>query len=352
MRPLRIAAACLALLCGGASASAHPGSLAFWKVTIDETRARSQILVSLLDFGWTAEDLDDGGEAFRTRRLAIASRLLDHFVVVQSGSRTPARVIDTRVVPGGSLEIVAEHTLAGGARVLALRSSFHELTDDSHRVIARVEHLGDVEPLVLSAFEPEHVVPDVVPASRYHAIAPAGSLRAMLLLGIEHILTGYDHLVFLLCLLIPGGTWRSRVAIVTAFTAAHSLTLMLAAAEVVTPPARFVEAAIALSIGYVAIENLLYEGPRTRWPTAFGFGLIHGFGFAGMLQELDMPLGRWLSSVAAFNVGVEIGQLAVVAIAVPVVASIARYSWYRRFVQSTSIVVCLLAVFWLVERLA
>lgn len=329
--------------------------MAFWKVTIDDTEAHSQILVSLLDFGWTDADLarlDGGGEPSQARRLTIGARLLDHFVIVQGGAATPARVVDARVVPGGSLEVVAVHTLAGGARALALRSSFHELTDNSHRVIARVDHLADVEPLVLSVFEPEHVLPDAAPASRFHAIAPAGSLFAMLLLGIEHILTGYDHLVFLLCLLVPGGTWRSRVAIVTAFTVAHSLTLMLAAADVVTPPARSVEAAIAVSIGYVAVENLLHVEPHTRWPTAFGFGLIHGFGFAGMLHELDMPLGQWLSSVAAFNVGVEIGQLVVVAIAVPLIAIIARHSWHRRLVQSTSVVVCGLAIVWLVERLS
>jgi hypothetical protein len=173
----------------------------------------------------------------------------------------------------------------------------------------------------------------------------------MLLLGIEHILTGYDHLVFLACLLVPGGTLRSRVAIVTAFTVAHSLTLVLAAMEVVTPPARFVEPAIAMSIAYVAIENLVSERRRPRWPTAFGFGLVHGFGFAGMLDFLDLPLRQWFAAVLAFNLGVEIGQLAVVAIALPVIVVLAKSSWHRRVVQYTSVLVLGLALVWFVERL-
>ena len=173
----------------------------------------------------------------------------------------------------------------------------------------------------------------------------------MLLLGIEHILTGYDHLVFLACLLVPGGTWRSRVAIVSAFTAAHSLTLVLAATQVLTPPARFVELAIALSIAYVAVENVVADSQRPRWPTAFGFGLIHGLGFAGTLGTLDLPVRQWLSAVLAFNLGVEIGQLAVVVLVLPVIIVIARSPWHRRVVHGTSAIVLGLAVVWFVERL-
>jgi hydrogenase/urease accessory protein HupE len=251
----------------------------------------------------------------------------------------------------GSFEVVATHTRPDARRPLALRSTFHVLTDDSHRVIARVERDGVSEPMVLTAETPEHALPDAPRPSWLHALAPPGSFGALLLLGVEHILTGYDHLVFLLCLLVPGGTWRSRVAIVTAFTLAHSVTLVLAALQIVTLPARFVEAAIAVSIAYVAIENLLHDQPRTRWPAAFGFGLVHGFGFAGMLHVLDLPVGALVSSVVAFNLGVEVGQLAVVAVAVPLVALASRHAWHRRLVQSASVGVCALAAYWIVERL-
>lgn len=345
----------LACLLGQAPAAAHAGSMAFWKVTVEADTARSEIVVSLLDFGWSPETLaspERGGALSDARRLAIARELLEHFVVLERAAPVPARVVSARLLPSsGSFEVIATHPLTHDSAPLAVRSTFHVLTDDSHRVMARVERDGATVPLVFTADTPQHPLPDAASTSWLRALAPAGSMRALLLLGIEHILTGYDHLVFLLCLLVPGGTWRSRVAIITAFTVAHSVTLILAALQVITPPARFVEAAIAVSIAYVAIENLLHDGPRTRWPAAFGFGLIHGFGFAGMLNVLDIPVGAFLSSVVAFNLGVEVGQLAVVAVAVPLVAFVSRHAWHRRLVQSTSVVVCVLAAYWIVERL-
>jgi len=131
-------------------------------------------------------------------------------------------------------------------------------------------------------------------------------------LGLEHILSGWDHLCFLLALLLAARRLRSLVATVTAFTAAHSLTLALAALRLVHVPARPVELAIALSIAYVALENLLLPRSSSRWVEAFAFGLVHGLGFAGFLGQslLDEPLK--LTALAGFNLGVELGQLAVV----------------------------------------
>lgn len=345
----------IACLSGPPPAIAHAGSMAFWKVTVDADTVRSEIVVSLLDFGWTPEALagpEDGGALTDERRLAIGRELLDHFAVHEDTTRVPGQIVRARLLPSsGSFEVVATHTRGVDGRPVALRSTFHVLTDDTHRVIARVEQDGIATPVVLTAERPEHVLPASTTPAWRQAVAPPGSFRAFLVLGVEHILTGYDHVVFLLCLLVPGGTWRSRVAIVTAFTVAHSITLVLAALQIVTLPARFVEAAIAVSIAYVAIENLLHDEPRTRWPSAFGFGLVHGFGFAGMLNVLHLPKGTLASSVFAFNLGVELGQLVVVAVAVPVIALVSRHTWHRRLVQSTSLVVCLLAAYWMVERL-
>ncbi len=354
------------LLASPVRADAHPQSVAFWKISFADGEARSQILVSLLDFGWTAAELEamsHTGELPEARLRLLASELLPHFAVYEGDAGAPARVLDVAILSSTTLEVHAVHRLTGDARAAVLRATFHELTDDTHRVIARVERHGTSEPLVFHAGAPQHQLSHDAASTSGAWFAPAAALtstegggrasglRAMLLLGIEHILTGYDHLVFLCCLLVPGGTWRSRVAIVTAFTVAHSVTLALAAMQIVTPPERFIEAAIAVSIAYVAIENLLFEGRGTRWPTAFGFGLVHGFGFAAMLNVLDLPLGQWLSSLVAFNLGVEIGQLAVVAVALPVIAVITRRSWHRRLVQCTSVFVLGLAAFWIVERL-
>ena len=131
--------------------------------------------------------------------------------------------------------------------------------------------------------------------------------------GIHHILIGPDHLLFLVGLLLLGGSIRQLLFVVTAFTVAHSITLSLAALNIVTPPARLIEPAIALSIVYVGADNLLAKGGRdVRAWIAFAFGFIHGFGFANVLREMDLPARALGWSLFSFNVGVEIGQLLVV----------------------------------------
>jgi hydrogenase/urease accessory protein HupE len=339
---------------------AHAGSVAFWRVTFDTREARSEILLSLDDVALLAPDV--GGEAgpVPVARLgALADAILRHLVVVDGGTAAPATIVGARVLPSGLLELQVRHRVAEAGSPLALRATFHQLTDDTHRVIARVERAGgstsatlrEAAPLVFDVATTERALTSARGTSSHEAAAPARSAWAMFLVGIGHIFMGYDHLVFLACLLVPGGTWRSRVAMVSAFTAAHSATLVLAALGIVTMPPQFVEPAIAVSIAYVAAENLL-GGPRSaRWPTAFGFGLIHGFGFAGLLEQLDLPAGQWATSVLAFNLGVEAGQLVIVAVALPVIIVLARSPWHRRVVQCTSVIVFGFAVAWFIERL-
>ncbi len=343
------------------SVHAHAGSAALWHVVLSAAEARSHVLLPLDDVQRLAPDVAaQGGRVAVARLGAFGDAILRHFVVLQNGSAVPAQVADARVLSSGLVEMQLRHRLDPGDGSVALRATFHELTDDTHRVIARVEDVrrdaterrrDRAAPLLFDAATSEHVVSLEPLASWRDVIAPARSTRAMILLGIEHILTGYDHLVFLACLLVPGGTWRSRVAIVSAFTAAHSATLVLAATRMVTPPPQFVELAIAVSIAYVAVENLLGGHRLSRWPTAFGFGLIHGFGFASMIDLLELPVGQWMAAVLAFNLGVEIGQLAVVAVALPIIIVLARSDWHRRVVQCTSVIVFGFAVAWFVERL-
>ena len=133
----------------------------------------------------------------------------------------------------------------------------------------------------------------------------------MLKLGVEHILTGADHLVFLLGLILVGGSLRSLVGVVTAFTLAHSITLALAALSIFAPSPRLVEPAIALSIAYVGVENLFVNDASKRWRITFPFGLIHGFGFAGALREIALPRAQLPIALVSFNLGVELGQLGV-----------------------------------------
>ena len=158
------------------------------------------------------------------------------------------------------------------------------------------------------------------------------SVVSFLRMGIEHILTGYDHLVFLFGLVLIGGRLRSLVGAVTAFTVAHSITLALAVLGVWAPSPRIVEPAIALSIVWVGIENFFVKNAEGRWRITFPFGLIHGFGFAGALREIELPRARVPLALVSFNLGVEVGQLAVMAVVVPLIldAPEAAGGWGRR----------------------
>jgi hypothetical protein len=176
------------------------------------------------------------------------------------------------------------------------------------------------------------------------------TFRRFFVLGVEHIATGYDHVLFLLALLLVGGGLRALVAIVTAFTIAHSVTLTLAVLDVVQLPARFVESVIALSIAWVALENILIDRARGRWRITFAFGLVHGFGFATILRELHLPREGLVASLLAFNLGVEAGQLVVVLLASPVVALIQRSRHRRLVIGLASGAIGVLALLWFVER--
>ncbi|ESA34547.1 hydrogenase urease accessory protein [Leptolyngbya sp. Heron Island J] len=134
---------------------------------------------------------------------------------------------------------------------------------------------------------------------------------SFLQLGVEHIFTGYDHILFLVALLLPGGNLSQLIKIVTAFTIAHSLTLTLAALNIVTLPIALVESVIALSIVYVAAENLWRKQISHRPWLTFGFGLIHGLGFANILSDLTQTQSNLLLSLASFNLGIELGQIAI-----------------------------------------
>ena len=171
-------------------------------------------------------------------------------------------------------------------------------------------------------------------------------------MGLEHILTGYDHLVFLFGLVLIGGRVRSLVGVITAFTIAHSITLALATLDVWSPSPRFVEPMIAMSIAYVGLENFFLKNAEKRWRITFPFGLIHGFGFAGALQEIGLPREQIPTALVTFNAGVEIGQLGVLAVILPVIFWLRKLDWFQRYgvkVLSGLIVVAGLA--WFAERI-
>lgn len=179
--------------------------------------------------------------------------------------------------------------------------------------------------------------------------------REFFMLGIHHIVTGYDHLLFLFGLLIVCGTARSGIVLITCFTVAHSVTLALSTFGLVDLPSLFVEVTIAASILYVGIENLFRGDGALRWRAAltFAFGLIHGLGFAGVLH--DMGIAKTGSAAVmpllAFNLGVEAGQLAIAAIVLPILWKLRDNRAFLRIgVPACSVLVAAAGAYWLVER--
>jgi hydrogenase/urease accessory protein HupE len=180
-----------------------------------------------------------------------------------------------------------------------------------------------------------------------------GPAADFFVLGLRHILGGFDHLLFLAALLIGVRRLRSVVTTVTAFTLAHSVTLSLAVLGFIAAPAAIVEPLIAASIVFVGIENLVRDPGASRWKVTFAFGLVHGFGFAGALRDLGIgsDAGGVALPLGCFNLGVEAGQVAVVAALWPVISALdTRPGWRLRFAQATSVAITVAGSYWLVER--
>ena len=240
------------------------------------------------------------------------------------------------------LRYVERHTTVFGEGNVPCRPGSGDVAADGDGVVVRIPWscTGVSDPLRYRST----VVADVSPAARQVVLIGAGPNAAQDLLdagqtetaltatpppslpqvigrytvaGIEHIFLGYDHIAFLAAIVL----WAQRlwpvVKVVTAFTVAHSITLSLATLEIVRIPSSIIEPAIAVSIVYVAAENFLSRDIDKRWRDTFGFGLIHGFGFASALQEFGLPRSALVPALASFNLGVEIGQVAIVSLIVP-----------------------------------
>ena len=234
--------------------------------------------------------------------------------------------------------------------------------DPTHRGILRTQHAdGAPRTLVLA---PDGAVAELQMDADGAAMAGFGSFVQS---GVHHILIGWDHLAFLLALLLPSvlrrgrGGWvasdslRTSLAdvlkIVTAFTLAHSVTLALAALQVVTLPPRLVESAIAASVAFAAADNVWPMVRGARWRMALVFGLVHGFGFASALADAGFARESLALGLLGFNLGVELGQLGVVAVLLPLLWVARRAGAYRRaLMPAVSLLLVLAGIGWFVER--
>jgi HupE / UreJ protein len=242
-----------------------------------------------------------------------------------------------------SVTLLVDFACGADLRELAIRDDLFDALGTDYHTLARIDAPGRTTQF---AFTPE--------ARETRVALDAGGSRgaaSFVLLGVEHILSGWDHLLFLLGLLLRGGGWLSLAKIVTAFTLAHSVTLALAVLDVVILPDRLVEAVIALSIAFVAAENLfLSPVVSRRWVVSFCFGLVHGFGFSSALRELGLPTQGLAWSLFGFNAGVELGQALVVAVALPLLVLLRKTEWERRLVWGSSLAILLVGVVLFVER--
>ena len=230
-----------------------------------------------------------------------------------------------------------------GGRHITLESNIFDRLPGGHRQLAKLSTPGRDETIATDTLTERHRVFDS---------EISGGKLAFLILGIEHILKGYDHLLFLFGLLIIGIGFRDAALIITSFTIAHSITLALATYDLVHLPSNIVEPLIALSIVYVGIENILKKEVRYRWALTFVFGLIHGLGFASILRDLgvgDNAGDGWI--VLLFNLGVELGQLGIACLVLPFIWKVLQpRKNFRDISTALSVLVALLGLYWLIER--
>jgi len=351
----RCAAAALLVCLSGFSASlhAHPVPFSYLDFRVGDGRLESSIVVHLFD---VAHELS----------VEPVESLLDPGVL-------DPRADEIIRILRGRLQVAAD------GRILTPRQwDSPELLPERQSLVVRVEYESPGAPGILSVtadlfpYDPQHqsflnfyedgrlmsqaIIARGSPRAEYFTGTRQGTfavVRKFVPEGVHHILIGPDHILFLVGLLLVGGTLRQLLLVVTGFTIAHSITLSLAALNILNPPARFIEPAIALSIVYVGADNLLVrDGRDMRGWIAFAFGFIHGFGFANVLREMHLPSQALGWSLFSFNVGVEIGQMFVVVIVASVLAAVRAKSevFGRYLLVGGSVGVMIAGAFWFIQR--
>ena len=343
------------VLAAAAPASAHPVPFSYLDLRVEAGTPASIDAVLVVHVFDVAHDLNiepperliAGGLA--ADRAAAFAKLLETrlHITVDGRVLTPAWSGPEVLAERQSLRFHARYTVGAAPGTIAVSAVMFPY-DGNHQTFLNIYERG--------ALTSQAMLDQRHPRVEYFAGTRQGALavvRKFVPAGIHHILIGPDHLLFLIGLLLLGGSIRQLAVVVTAFTVAHSITLSLAALAVVSPPARIIEPAIALSIVYVGADNLLVRGGRdVRAWIALTFGFIHGFGFASVLREMDLPSRALGWSLFSFNLGVEIGQLMVV---VPVAFGFSMLrsrseAAGRRLAFAGSLVVVAAGAFWFIQR--
>ncbi len=358
----------VALLSVSTTAWSHKPSDSYLGLAVDGRTVDGQWDLSLRDLEFAIGlDANDDGEItwgeLRRRHRDIAhyalSRLTIRAGAAQCSTRPIAHLVDWH--SDGAYHVLrfeaeCQRTIA----TLELDYGLFFDLDPSHRGLVRTRFANTVTTAILSADRP-HQQFDLAVAD------PGRQFLDYVREGVWHVWSGLDHVLFLVTLLLPAVLRRRRdqwlavagareaavgvVAIVSAFTLAHATSLSLAVLEVIAVPTRWIESTIAATVVIVALNNLYPIVTRHVWLAAFGFGLVHGLGFANVLMGLGLPEGSRIGLLLGFNFGVEIGQLVIVAALLPVCYRLRDRRFYRRVVVGAgSLAIAATASVWLVER--
>ncbi|MEF2265750.1 HupE/UreJ family protein [Janthinobacterium sp. LS2A] len=383
------------LLCAWlAPAQAHKPSDSYLSLEIHGQQIEGQWDIALrdLDFAIGLDGNGDGAltwDEIRARHEAIAAYALQRLQVASDQGACPLKAVEQLIDnhTDGAYSVLRFQASCPGAAPasLAIGYTLFADLDPQHKGLVKIDSGGNTQTAIFDPDSPRQTLSLAAP----DRLAQFG---AYVKHGVWHIWIGYDHILFLLSLLLPavllpqahqstrsnvpqnplppaaesrGRTRRVRpqvlswglrgafidvLKVVTAFTLAHSITLTLASLSLISLPSRWVESAIATSVILAALNNLLPLFRGKRPVAAFAFGLIHGFGFASVLRDLGLPQGSLMVSLLGFNVGVELGQLAIVAAFLPA-AWLLRKTWlYRQVLTVGSLAIALVAAVWLVER--
>jgi len=337
----------LVVLCllAARSVAAHEIGLSRGQYTAHSDRLEARLTFDADELGIATSEPPRAGAlavASEEAHAALLTRIVEHIEVRnRGGARCPGSLERIEPLDRGGVALTATYRCSDSLDAAGVQLAFWNELTPGHRHLASAAGQGEQ---ILYRDQPRLLLAATEPAS----LSPLAWIH----LGVEHIIGGYDHLLFLLALLLVTPSLRTLTATVSVFTLAHSVTLALSTVDLLAPPPSLIECAIALSITYVGLENLTERAHRPRYPIVFAFGLIHGFGFAGALAELGLPAARTPLALFSFNVGVELGQLALLAIAYPLVRGLSsRTPWFApRAVPALSLCTALAGLVWFIER--
>lgn len=340
---LTIFLACSLVLSG--TVRAHDVSQSESRIDVHGREVRVEFRLNLLELRYIDTNGDGfiSGDELDNSIARIYADVKQHYVLRGPELPTQTTMESYRVIEDHVLDMELVYQFPQPVRQLSVTAILFQITQPGHQHLTSATLNGTTYEAVLNAQNPTatFTVNDT-PALK--------TFWSFLRLGVMHIFTGFDHLAFLVGLLIVTPSLKSLIKIVTSFTIAHSITLALATFDIVVLPSRLTESVIALSIAYVAAENLLGKRTMERYRITFIFGLAHGFGFSSVLREMELSRTHLALSLFSFNLGVEVGQMAFVIALFPLVLYMENSSWRRQMQMGVSAVILCLALFWFAQR--